>query len=66
MCLAYPGKIIKIKQDLAIVDYQIEQRTAKLISEDFRIGDYVIVQAGIVVERVPEEKALDALAAYNR
>lgn len=65
MCLAYPGKIIKIKQDLAIVDYKTEQRTAKLISEDFQVGDYVIVQAGIVVERVPESKALDALAAYG-
>ncbi len=66
MCLAYPGKIIKIKQDLAIVDYKTEQRTVKLLSEDFRIGDYVIVQAGIAVEKVPEKQALDALAAYDR
>jgi hydrogenase assembly chaperone HypC/HupF len=65
MCLAYPGKVIKIKTGNAIVDYVTEQRIAKLLADDICIGDYVIVQAGVVVQKVPEKEALDAIAVYS-
>ncbi len=60
MCLAFPGKIIEIKQDIAIVDYGSEKRKAKLV-QDFKVGDYVLVSAGLAIQKVPEKEALEAL-----
>jgi len=60
MCLALPGKIIKIEGDNAIVDYGAEQRDVKLV-QDFKIGDYVLVSAGLAIQKIPEKEALDAL-----
>ena len=57
MCLSYPGKIIKISKDLATIDYTSEKRKAKLISKKFKIGDYVIVQGKIVMEKVDKKSA---------
>lgn len=65
MCLMIPGKIIKRKGDAVVVDYGSEQRSATLVEEGFDIGDYVIVQGGFVVQKVPEEEALESLKLYN-
>ncbi|MFA5141871.1 MAG: HypC/HybG/HupF family hydrogenase formation chaperone [Candidatus Woesearchaeota archaeon] len=67
MCIAYPGKIVKIKKESVVVDYGTEQRIVKLISDsdEYSVGDFVIVQAGFVVEKVPEKEALSALAIYS-
>lgn len=56
MCLAIPGKIIEIKKNVAIVDYGSEKREAKIIGGDFKIGDYVIIQGKLVIEKIPEEQ----------
>lgn len=56
MCLAIPGKIISIKEDTATVDYGSEKRDARIVEGDYSIGDFVIVQGRIVVEKVPAEQ----------
>jgi len=56
MCLAIPGKIIEIKNDIALIDYGSEKRQAKIVIGDFKINDYVIVQGKIIIEKVPEEQ----------
>ena len=56
MCLAIPGKIIEIKNDIALIDYGSEKRQAKIIIGDFKVNDYVIVQGKIIIEKVPEEQ----------
>lgn len=61
MCLAIPGKIVKIEGDNAIVDYVAEKRAAKIFSLDVSVGDYVIVQQKIVVQKILEKEALAAL-----
>ncbi len=60
MCLAFPGKIIEIKDDIATVDYGSEKRKAKLV-KDFKVGDYVLVSAGLAIQKVPEKEAIEAL-----
>lgn len=66
MCLGVPGKIIRIEQDTAIVDYDIEQRSGKIIDGMYTPGDYVLVQGGFVVMKVPESEAKQALALYKK
>lgn len=56
MCLAIPGKIIRIEKDIATVDYGSEKRLAKIVVGDFAVNDFVIVQGKIVVEKVPPEQ----------
>lgn len=65
MCLAIPGKIISIENKTATVDYGSEQRQASIVVGDFAVGDFVVVQGRIVVEKVPPEQVqqwLDLLA----
>jgi len=69
MCLAVPGKIVKIEKDVAVVDYGIEKRTGKIIepalSKAYKKGDYVIIQGGIVVQKIEKKEALSALKLYK-
>lgn len=57
MCLAIPGKIVGIHGDEATVDYGAEQRAARLVEAGYAVGDYVIVQAKIVITKVPALEA---------
>ncbi len=61
MCLAVPGKIEKIDNNTAIVDYGIEKRKADNSLLNAEIGDYVIVNAGFIIEKIPKKEAKQAL-----
>ncbi len=65
MCLSVPGKIIKIKKDIAVVDYGIEKRKGKIIEKNYSKGDFVIIQGGIVVQKVEKKEAEEALKLYK-
>ncbi len=65
MCLAVPGRIISIDGDTALIDYEVERRRAKLLESSYRVGQYVIVQAGIVLQKVPSKEARAALKLYK-
>ncbi|NQU97912.1 HypC/HybG/HupF family hydrogenase formation chaperone [Candidatus Woesearchaeota archaeon] len=67
MCLSVPGKIIEIKGDKAIVDYQGEKREASLaLKKDSKIGDYVIVSAKFVMEKIPADEAKKILEVWDQ
>ncbi|MBS3144708.1 HypC/HybG/HupF family hydrogenase formation chaperone [Candidatus Woesearchaeota archaeon] len=66
MCLAIPGKIIKIEDDDAIVDYISEKRVGKIVEGTYKVGDYVIIQGGLVIEQIPEEQAKKWLKALPK
>ena len=61
MCLAFPGKIIEINGDLVKVDYGSEVREAGILGDEFKIGDYVIVQNKVVVEKEKAESFLELI-----
>ncbi|MFO8016162.1 MAG: HypC/HybG/HupF family hydrogenase formation chaperone [Candidatus Woesearchaeota archaeon] len=69
MCLAIPGKVVGIREDgdeqEVRVEYPGETRKAKNIGLDVKEGDYVIVQAQMIVQKVPEEEALESLKAWK-
>ena len=66
MCLAIPGKIIEIKDDLAVVDYGSEKRTGRIVDGDYKVGDYVVIQGGLVIEKIPEDQARDWAEAFSK
>lgn len=49
MCLATPGKITKIEGQKATVDYGSEKRQVLTGGEKIKVGDYVMVQMGIII-----------------
>ncbi|MBR9699166.1 HypC/HybG/HupF family hydrogenase formation chaperone [Candidatus Woesearchaeota archaeon] len=65
MCLAVPGKIVSIKDDTATVDYGEEKREGKILEGDFKEGDYVIIQGGFVMQKIPQKEAEASLKMYQ-
>lgn len=54
MCLAIPGKIIRIKDKRASVYYDNGSSIeAAIIDGNYKTGDYVVVQGKLVVDKVP-------------
>ncbi len=69
MCLAYPGKITNIKNEIATIDYGSETRKARIVmpSEiNYLVGDYVIVMGKVVIEKVPEKKAKEFISMFSK
>jgi len=66
MCLAIPGKILEIKDNIALIDYGDEKREADCSLVKCKVGEYVIVSNKIVIDKVPEKEAIESLKMYNR
>ncbi len=65
MCLAIPGKIIKIEGRKATVSYPGETRFALVGDRKIKAGDWVMVQMGIAIDVLTESEAKKALAAWK-
>jgi len=66
MCLAVPGKIIEIKDNTGIVDFNGVKREVRLDLVDAKIGDYVIVHTGFAIEKMDEKDALESLEIWKQ
>ncbi len=68
MCVAFPGKIIAIKENLtAIVDISGVQREVNLglLDGDVAVGDYVISHIGFAIHKVEKKEAEESLKILN-
>lgn len=65
MCYAIPGKLIKIENNVATIDYYGEKKRALIGFTNAKEGDYVCAQGGILVTRIPEKEALETLDAWE-
>ena len=66
MCLGIPGKVVELNGDKAMVDYgggTIREANASLVN--VKIGDYVIVHAGFIIEKMNEEEANGMFDAWQ-
>jgi len=66
MCLAIPGKVIRIKGDKAIVDYGQDKREVKLINKEIKVGNYVVVQSKLILQSIPEKEALESIKLWKK
>lgn len=55
MCLAIPGRVKKIEGRKAIVEYPDQERPAFVGEEKIKVGDYVLVQMGIIVQKMTKD-----------
>ncbi len=70
MCLSIPSKVIKISEDKSIcrVDTMGVQRDASLLmmsNNDVKIGDFVLLHIGFVMEKIDEKEALASIETYK-
>ena len=70
MCLSIPSKVVAIDKEtnIATVDTMGIQRDASLdlMEEDsIKLGDYVLLHIGFIMNKIDEEDALSSLEAYK-
>lgn len=62
MCLAIPGKVIKIKNSKATVEQKDHQHKVDFsLVPDLKINDWVICNQDMVVAKLTEEEAQEKL-----
>ena len=52
MCVALPGKVIELDKGDALVDFHGNQVRAKAGLVEVSVGDYVLVHAGCILQKV--------------
>ena len=57
MCVALPGKVIEITGDIAKCDFSGNLLEVRAGLVDIAVGDYVLVHAGCVIQKVSTEEA---------
>jgi hydrogenase expression/formation protein HypC len=66
MCLGVPAKVIRIEGSEAWVAIGTVEYTASLLlAEDISVGDYVLLHAGFIIERIDPEEAEETLRLFN-
>lgn len=65
MCVALPGKVIEVNDRDAVVDFNGNQVTARAGLVDVKVGDYVLVHAGCVIQKVTQQDAKDLTDLMN-
>ncbi|MDQ7042474.1 MAG: HypC/HybG/HupF family hydrogenase formation chaperone [Sulfurimonas sp.] len=70
MCLSIPSKVVKISDDetMCTVDTMGVQRDANLMmmeDNDVKVGDYVLLHIGFVMNKIDDEEAEKSLETYR-
>ena len=65
MCVAFPGLVKKIKGQHAQVDFAGTLARVNLALVDAQVGDYVLVHAGMAIEVMQQEQALELTDLYR-
>lgn len=57
MCLAIPMKVVKVEDEIGIVEYKGIQKKINLsLVHPIDIGDYVLVHTGFAIQKIDEEE----------
>ena len=65
MCLAFPAKVIEIKDSLATIERSGVKRSASLmLLPEAKVGDYVLVHAGFAMQVVDKKEVDEMTALY--
>ncbi|HHD10800.1 MAG TPA: HypC/HybG/HupF family hydrogenase formation chaperone [Deltaproteobacteria bacterium] len=62
MCLGIPALVVTIKDDEAVVDVAgARRRVSAALTEGVKEGDYVIIHAGFIIQKIDTERAEETL-----
>jgi len=66
MCLAIPGKILKIRGQKAEIDFNGIQKEINIAMVDVKVGDFVMVHAGFAIEKMDNGLVKDIQGYLNK
>ncbi|MCD8391085.1 MAG: HypC/HybG/HupF family hydrogenase formation chaperone [Firmicutes bacterium] len=65
MCVAVPAKVTKIENNTATVEVDGNRVTANIGLVDVKEGDYVLIHAGLVIQKVMRNEAEEMAELFN-
>ncbi len=66
MCLAIPGKVLSLDGDTARVSINgVICEAGLALAEEIAVGDFVIVHAGFILQKLSSEEAEEELEAIR-
>lgn len=65
MCVAIPGKVLSIEDGKAVVDFSGNQVKAYVGLVNVKVGDYVLVHAGCVIQTMKQQEAEELVELMN-
>lgn len=65
MCVAVPGRIVEINGDTARVNIMDNITTANVSLVSAKVGDYVLVHAGCILEVLKQDVAQEILSIFS-
>ncbi|WP_297023692.1 HypC/HybG/HupF family hydrogenase formation chaperone [uncultured Dialister sp.] len=65
MCVAYPGRVVSISGTHGMVDFSGTQVPVNLAMVPVKIGDYVLVHAGMAIQIVEKKEARDWISLFK-
>lgn len=66
MCLAFPAKVIEIKDSLAKVELSgVTRDVSLMLLPEAKLGDYVLVHAGFAMQVVQKQEVDEMLALFD-
>lgn len=66
MCLAVPGKIVKIENLAAIVDFgKVKREVSLTLTPQAKVGDFVLVHAGFSIQVLDQKDAKETLDLFK-
>ncbi|MEK9130120.1 MAG: HypC/HybG/HupF family hydrogenase formation chaperone [Patescibacteria group bacterium] len=58
MCLAFPGKIISVNKNFAIIDFNgIKKEINILLTPGIKKNDYALVHSGFAIQKMDKQEA---------
>jgi hydrogenase expression/formation protein HypC len=67
MCLGVPGRVVSVRDAVAVVDFWGVRREVCLdiVDEPVQPGDYILNHVGFAIRRIPQEDIAQTLALYE-
>jgi len=65
MCVAYPGRVVSITGTHGMVDFSGTEVPVNLSMVPAKIGDYVLVHAGMAIQIVEKKEAHDWIDLFK-
>lgn len=65
MCVAIPGKVLSVEDGKAAVDFSGNQVKAYVGLVNVKVGDYVLVHAGCVIQTMKQQEAEELVELMN-
>ena len=68
MCLGVPGRVIEVRDNIAVVDFFGVSRQVRLelVDEPVAPGDYILNHVGFAIRRIPEGDIDGTLEMYRQ